>query len=408
MNGGFPYTVTKLEAKQPTDSAHDGTDLLKSASGRIESNVENASILLAAVMPGHFALDEMARMPLLMLPLAGENDFEPRPLTDVDVTRVQKHLQRSGLLKISHDNVHRAIMERADRCRWHPVRDYLEALHWDGTARVERLFCDYFGAEASEYSAQVSRMFLISMVARVFKPGCKVDHLPVIEGAQGVMKSTACRILGGDHFSDHLPDITAGKDASQHLRGKWLIEISELSALSRAEQAHLKAFFTRQEERYRPSYGRAEVIEPRQCVFVGTTNQATYLRDETGGRRFWPVTAGRIDVEALARDRDRLFAEAVHLFRQRTPWWPDKDFEREHIAPQQSARFEADAWEDAIREHLKTCVKATVTQIAKDALHIDTPRIGTAEQRRIAACLEQIGWKRLPKDGQGRRFWGAR
>jgi predicted P-loop ATPase len=371
----------------------------------------NVLIGLRAEMVGAFAYDEMLCAPLLMRPLERTNGgFTPRPLTDVDIGVVQERLQHLGLKRVARDTVHQAVDMRAQECRFHPVYDYLEALKWDGVPRVGKLFFEYF-IDASavpagkSYAEAIGRMFLISMVARIYEPGCKVDHLPVIEGAQGILKSTACRVLGGDWFSDNLPDINSGKDASQHLRGKWLIEVSEMHAMDRAETAKLKAFITRQEERYRPSYGRKEVIEPRQCVFVGTTNRDTYLRDETGGRRFWPIRVENINIDALAQNRDQLFAEAVHLYRNGTPWWPDKSFEQEHIAPQQAARYEADAWEESIANLLKTTTQVTVSQVAREALGIDTPRIGTAEQRRIAAALTQLGWQRRPKDWQGNRWW---
>ena len=138
---------------------------------------------------------------------------------------------------------------------------------------------------------------------------------------------------------------------------------------------------------------------------MGTTNREAYLRDESGGRRFWPVKTGTIDIDGLAEDRDQLFAEALHLYRLGEPWWPDRTFEQEHIKREQEARFEADAWEDLITDFVATRTKVTIGEIAQGALHFDKSKIGTADQRRIAAILELLGWHRLPKDRQGRRYW---
>ena len=172
--------------------------------------------------------------------------------------------------------------------------------------------------------------------------------------------------------------------------------------MNKAEDSALKFFITRTHQRYRPSYGRKEVIEPRQCVFIGTTNKSVYLRDETGGRRYWPVRAGtRLDTDGLARDRDQHFAEAVRLYRASARSWPDQAFEREHIAPQQEARFEADMWEETIGTFLAGRRSTTIGEVARDALHLETPKIGTADQRRIAAALERLGWDRGAKDWRG-------
>ncbi len=269
---------------------------LKGEAGKPLAILANALIALRAEMNDAFSYDQMLCAPILMRAMDDERRFMPRPLSDVDVGLVQERLQHLGLKRISRDVVHQAVEIIAYECRFHPVLDYLSGLQWDGISRLTGFLPAYFGTADTEYERVTGCLFVTSLVARILSPGCKADHMLVLEGPQGTLKSTACAILGNRWFSDSLPDVTAGKDVSQHLRGKWLIEVSEMHAMSRAEAAQLKAFITRTAERYRPSYGRQEVIEPRQCVFVGTTNKATYLRDETGGRRFWPVKTGAIDI----------------------------------------------------------------------------------------------------------------
>lgn len=301
--------------------------------------------------------------------------------------------------------MHQATELRARENSFHPVRDYLRSMYWDGVPRISTWLSTYLGAEANEYHQTIGTMFLVMMVARIFEPGCKADYMLVIEGPQGTLKSSACQVLAGDWFADALPDIrSAGKDVAQHLNGKWLIEVAEMSALDKAEASALKAFITRTTERYRPSYGRKEVIEPRQCVFVGTTNESVYLRDKTGGRRFWPVKVGTVDIVALTRDRNQLFAEAVVLYQGGTRWWPNAEFERETIAPEQDVRYEPDAWEDVIETFLQNRSRTTMIEVARDGLHISTDKIGTADQRRIRAALQRLGWQEGRRTGKA-RWW---
>jgi predicted P-loop ATPase len=366
-----------------------------------------------------FAYDEMQRATILVGPVPGVDGadthaFERRSAQDTDVAAIQEFLQRAGLEKMGKDTTHQAVDFRAVECRFHPVRDYLNGLKWDGEARVATWLSRYLGAEDSEYHSAIGRMFLVALIARIFKPGCKADYMMILEGPQGVMKSAACAVLGGPWFDDNLPDIrTGGKEVAQHLRGKWLIEIAEMSALDKAEASALKAFVTRSVERYRPAYGRKEVSEPRQCLFIGTTNKKAYLRDETGGRRFWPVKVNTIKIDELIRDRDQLLAEAAKLYRAGSRWWPDVAFERDHIAPQQEARYEADAWEDLIVARLDAVketqnhpkgLKITVQQIA-DELLVKTDKLGTAEQRRISSAFERAGWERGSRGTKGERWW---
>lgn len=354
--------------------------------------------------------DEMLCEVILTQPMPGAHhdtskDFESRPIQDVDVSRMQEYLQLNGLPRLSKDVTHQATDLVAADHGFHPVRQYLESLVWDGKARARSWLSTYLGSAATPYTSAIGAMFLVAMISRVMEPGSKADYMLVLEGPQGAMKSAACRVLGGTWYSDNLPDIMSGKDVQQHLTGKWLIELSELSALGKAEDNALKSFISRQVERYRPPYGKREVSRPRQCVFIGTTNKKAYLRDETGGRRYWPVAVGAIDLAALERDRDQIFAEALQLYRAGEPSWPDRDFEREHIRPEQEERFEIDAWEEAITTYLASRYDVTISEVAREALHIEPQRFDRNTQLRISAIMSRLDWVSAGKVVAGRRPW---
>lgn len=373
-----------------------------SAKGKPLANLANA-LSMMRTMPeliGLLRFDEMARTSMLMRPVpvfgddVGSNFHEPRAFTDPDTIRLQEFLQQAGLAALSKDTTSNAADVIALENSFHPVRRWLRGLEWDELPRLETWLSRYMGAEDSPYTRTIGRMFLIGMVARVKIPGCKMDHILIVEGAQGAAKSTALSILGGQWFSDSMPDLRFGKDVSQHLRGKWLIEIPELEGMRKAEVTQLKAFLSRRVEQYRPSYGRREVMEERQCVFAGTTNDTEYLRDVTGNRRYWPVKVGsKIDIPALTRDRDQLFAEAWDALGWGEHWWPDRDFEQKYMRAEQERRREPDPWFEAIATAVEYEDCITVAQVAEE-IGIPLSSLDRQKQMRIASCLRELGFSR--------------
>jgi len=220
----------------------------------------------------------------------------------------------------------------------------------------------------------------------------------VLEGGQGKAKSTLCYILARGRFSDSLPEIQKNdKDAQIHLSGKWLIEIAEMDSFKGIKATKLKAFLTQTTQIYRPPYGRHEIEQPRQCVFIGTTNDEKYLKDDTGGRRFWPVKVGNIDIAALERDVDQLFAEAVKRRRvDGEQYWPDREFEERYFKPEQEARFEEDAWFDITREYLaqNKITRVFLRDLAMAVLQLQSPKEFTREHvARFGSILRRLGFE---------------
>lgn len=240
---------------------------------------------------------------------------------------------------------------------FHPVKDLLDSLEWDGVNRIETAFEVYLGAEMPEdYLKQVTRKFFVALIKRIYEPGCKFDHIPVLEGAQGIGKSSFGRILVGDEwFMDGLPELS-DKDAALNLQGIWLCEMGELSSIYKSQIEIVKAFITRQVDKIRPPYGRRRVDMPRSNVFLGTTNANEYLNDPSGNRRYWPVKVTKCDFEALERDRLQLLAEAKFLYDFcNEPLWLSGEAGKTAIMVQDSRKSEDEI--DAITAILKEALK---------------------------------------------------
>ena len=203
---------------------------------------------------------------------------------------------------------------------FHPVREWLESLEWDGIERLDTMLCDYLGAEDNPLTRAMTRKHFTAAVARVMRPGCKYDYILTLIGPQGIGKSTLVKIMGGDWFDDSLTSIE-GKEGMEQIRGKWLIEFGELTNYKKSTSEAYKAFISKQEDSYRPAYGRKVEVYPRQCVFFATTNEPAFLKGDTGNRRFWTVECDRADIlkdvwDELPEEREQLWAEALHYYRQ--------------------------------------------------------------------------------------------
>jgi predicted P-loop ATPase len=232
---------------------------------------------------------------------------------DSDDAALRHYLER--FYGISHTGkTMDALSVIVEQNKFNPVKEYLNGLTWDGTKRLDTLFIDYFGAEDHEYTRAATRKMMCAAVARIYSPGCKFDYMLLMIGKQSLGKSYFIKMLGGKWYSDSLASVT-GKEAYEQLQGVWLIEMGELSAAKKADVDALKHFITKQEDIFRSAYGRRTEAHPRQCIFLGTTNDYECLRDTTGGRRFWPINVGK-GKNDMWQDLnvDQVWAEAVQAF----------------------------------------------------------------------------------------------
>jgi putative DNA primase/helicase len=302
--------------------------------------------------------------------------------------------------------VSEAVSWAAHRHTYSPVADFLTALEWDGVERISSWCSRYLGAPDDRVTQAMGRAWLIQAVARAMQPGCKADTVLIMRGPQGSGKSTSLSILGGDWFRDTPIDL-ASKDRFSALQGAWIYELAELDSLRRAEAQTLKAFVSSQRDSYRPSYGRNTRDVPRTTVFAGTTNDDEFLQDATGSRRWWVIETTACDAPALREDRDQLWAEAVHVYREGESWHLDQDLEADRaIVAQQyevsdplAAPFEI--WCDKLHDY-------TIAEAWSALGHLNPPaprdgqrvgkliqRLGTHEKAKVARNGKRVNGYRL-------------
>lgn len=328
-----------------------------------------------------------------------------RQWKDADDVKLQLYMQRHvGLTRIGVQTCHDAALVAAFHDTRNECRDWLSGLAWDGVDRLRYLMSEGLGADENAYTDAVGRCWVISMVARVFQPGCKVDTVPVLEGGQGAGKSTALSILGGQWFVECHESVTS-KDFYGVLQGHMLVEISEMHSFTRAEVERIKGIISCQVDRYRKAYGRNTEDHPRQTVLVCTTNRNDWQRDDTGARRFWPVRCGTVNHDWLRANRDQLFAEAVKLYREGASWWdvPVADQQKET-----EARRDADSWEGPIGLWLASQTRPTTSEILSECLKIEVGRHDQVVQKRVARIMRVLGWEQVvtrTTSGRSFRVW---
>lgn len=321
-----------------------------------------------------------------------------REWADADDIHLTIWMQRElGLSNMGRNTVADGVQSYARQNTHNEVTEWLSSLVPRTGGLLRDLMPMGFGTVRNPYTEAVGRCWLVSIVARAFKPGCQVDTMPVFEGRQGAGKSSAIEILGGKWYCE-MKDDPMSKDFFITLQGKLIVEIAEMHAFSRAEVSRVKQVISCRTDRYRAAYGRHSEDHPRRCVFAGSTNTNDWNRDETGARRFWPVACGPVDLDWIREHRDDLFAEAVQLFRAGSPWW---DVPAEDALREQDDRRAIDPWESHIADFIADKTFVTVNQVLAGALEVDKARQSRQDFMRVVACLKAIGWEpNVRRDGR--------
>lgn len=321
-----------------------------------------------------------------------------------DVHLLRGYLGRTWGLRFPIGEIETAVIDYSSNNSWHPLQEWMSSLDWDGVSRLRYLFSVYLGASDSryrEYYEAIALCWMVAAVKRTFEPGCVFQYMPILEGPQGLQKSFACQVLGGDYYAALRIDPNS-PETLRKMRGRLILEVAELTGMKKADIDAMKAFLTASSDHHRNLYDENQSYVPRQSVFIGTFNPgaaATYLVDPTGNRRYWPVKCQDIDIEALKRDRTQLFAEAVHLYRAGYPvYLADPNLEALAREMQESRRV-LDPWVGILSEHFRLTdnTPATESLLLFRVLDIKPNQATTYTNMRLLECLKTLGAEQVGK-----------
>jgi predicted P-loop ATPase len=340
----------------------EGPGFICSSTGSAIPSTENVRRALEHGAPAKLALDDFASRVRLMSRPPWDEDMAteyPRDLRDSDLVGCSDWLLSEYRLNVRSTVVFEAVTRMAECNRYHPVREWLRSLQWDGTPRLDTWLIRHLGCADVPTTRWAGAWWAMQAVARIMQPGCQADYTLVLEGPQGRRKSTALRALvegttQSGWFTDQICGEVGSKEAKEGLQGKWVVELSELAATRRADQESLKLFLTSQRDRFRVPFSKVALDFPRQCTFAGSTNESEYLQDSTGGRRYWPVAIGDADIRlsAILEEREQLWAEAVARYDAGEKYWPESEREKIAMGAEVAKRRMGDSWEDTLEDWL--------------------------------------------------------
>jgi len=410
---------------QPLQEWQDGLIYVPTKGGQeLANSASNATLILAhdAEWSGCLVFDDFAQRASWAKspPWFSEFGRPPKPGDELNLdthylpTANWLHAKwgSKGIRELPKSAVQDALVQAAHVRSCHPLQEYLRGLTWDGTPRIGALLQRYFGAtDDPTYLSAYGAFWFISAVARAFAPGCQADMTLILQGHQGTRKTSALRVLAvhPEWYASAQKDLGT-KDSQIGLLGKWIVEFEELDALTAAELSTMRAFLTKRHDDVRPPYGRSTLHLPRSNIFAGSTNEINFLRDATGNRRFILVSCNRIALGAIERDRDQIWAEAVHRYQTGELWWAtENDGELEALAKEaQENRFDVDPWEDRISVWLDDRTSFATSELMASALSLTCDRQGYTEQRRVAHILRRLGWQQTrvrQESGVRPRVW---